>query len=372
MVQDNLGHFTESEIMSYYLKSNELLWPTKEGQYDLQKKLPVGTYSVGCDPERGWFLKPITDFNIGGKIYGKTTRQAERILNTFSTRPSATGVLLTGEKGSGKTMLAKLISQEAVLDGISTLVINSPFHGDSFNTFIQSIDEPAVIVFDEFEKVFDNEQQEAILTLLDGVFPTKKLFILTVNDKWKVNTHMQNRPGRIFYMVEFKGLDAEFIREYCEDNLINKEHISQICRLTLVFESFNFDMIKGLVEELNRYNETPAQAMEMLNVKPFDASSTRHTIEYFVKGKKLERGCWPIQFRGNPLIQEEIEFSIDLTPDDDNSSIDYVLTPKHLKKIDSDAGTFTYVFNEGKSDMTVVVITRDSYKSSGYNWMDAF
>ena len=360
--------------MSYYLKSNEILWPTKEGQYDLQSKLPVGTYSVGIDPERGWFLKPITDFNISGKIYGKTNRQADRILNTFANRPSATGVLLTGEKGSGKTMLAKLISQEAAAQGISTLVINSPFNGDNFNTFIQSVDEPTIVIFDEFEKVFDDEQQEAILTLLDGVYPTKKLFILTVNNKWEVNSHMQNRPGRIFYMIEFKGLDAEFIEQYCNDNLINKEHIPQICRLTLVFESFNFDMLKGLVEELNRYNETPAMAMEMLNVKPHDVSSTRHAVEIFVKGKKLESGFWPRQIRGNPLTQEELEFNFDvITADEDNSeNIEFVLTPRHLKKIDPDAGTFTYVINEGKPEMIVVVITRESYKSSGYNWMDAF
>jgi hypothetical protein len=44
-----------------------------------------------------------------------------------------------------------------------------------------------------------------------------------VNDKFKVNQHMRNRPGRIFYMIEYKGLDKQFIREYCQDRLDAKE-----------------------------------------------------------------------------------------------------------------------------------------------------
>jgi hypothetical protein len=360
--------------MSYYLKDGEILYPTEADAYDIRKNLPVGTYNVGFNPLKGWYLQPITDFDITGKIYGKTLTQADRILSTFAHRPSATGALLSGEKGSGKTMLAKIISQKAAVLGMATLVINSPFCGDSFNTFIQSIDEPCVIVFDEFEKVFDNEQQEATLTLLDGVFPTKKLFILTVNDKYKVNSHMRNRPGRIFYMIEFKGLDAAFIEEYCNDNLNNKTHIPQVCRLTLLFESFNFDMLKALVEEMNRYDESPTQSMEMLNAKPFDAGNIRHTVDVFIEGKKIDaNNISPSVIRGNPIAQEEMTFWVDLQPEDkDASSMDWTLNPRHLKKIDAEAGTFTYVLNEEGPNTAVFVITRESYKQSGYNWMDAF
>ena len=361
--------------MSYYLKSGEMLWPTKEGAFDVRKKLPVGTYTVGAHSEKGWYLKPITDFNITGKIYGKTTAQAERILNTFSVRPSTTGVLLNGEKGSGKTMLAKMVSQKAAAMGISTLVINTPFCGDSFNTFIQEIDEPCVIVFDEFEKVFDDKEQEATLTLLDGVYPTKKLFILTVNDKYRVNSAMRNRPGRIFYMLDFKGLDSGFIEEYCNDNLKNKTYIQQIVRLTMLFDAFNFDMLKALVEEMNRYDESPHQAMEMLNAKPVDAGSVKHHVSIFIAGKEVKTdNFYPSVIRGNPIALEELEFNVDPNPEDDDADrISLEITQSDLKNIDPEAGTFTYVLNEGKPNTTVLVFTRENHdKKNPYSWMSAY
>jgi len=63
---------------------------------------------------------------------------------------------LVGEKGSGKTLLAKYISIAAAKErGIPTIVINHPFHGDEFNLFMQSIQEPVIVLMDEFEKIHD-------------------------------------------------------------------------------------------------------------------------------------------------------------------------------------------------------------------------
>lgn len=366
--------------MSFYLKKGHTFWPTPEGAIDLRNTLPVGTYTVRASME-GFYLEESNDFRLEGKVYGKSTRQADRILSTFADRPNATGVLLNGEKGSGKTMLAKIISNKAAGMGISTLIINSSYHGDAFNSFMMSISEPCVVIFDEFEKVYDDKEQEAILTLLDGVFPSKKLFILTVNDKYKVNSHMRNRPGRVFYMIEYKGLDAEFIQEYCEDRLNNKSYIPQVCRLTMLFDSFNFDMLKALVEEMNRYDESPNQAMEMLNAKPYDAGVTRHNVEVYMgmQGEKLKDDMvHPTAIRGNPIAHEELSFYItvptkDEDGEDDSEQIELEVTQQMLKKIDPDAGKFTYVLNEGMPNQAVLVITRESYTTkTPYSWLDAF
>jgi hypothetical protein len=357
--------------MTCYVKEDDIFWPTPNGAIDIREELPVGTYTVGKSM-RGFYLKAVTDFHITGKIYGKTLQHAERILNTFDVRPNATGVLLSGEKGSGKTMLAKIISQKAADKGIPTIIINDSFSGDDFNSFIQSIDTAAVVIFDEFEKVFTQEDQEGILTLLDGVYPTKKLFILTTNDKYRVNQHMTNRPGRIFYMIEYKGIDLQFIEEYCVDNLNNKSHIQQICRLTMMYPVFNFDMLKALVEEMNRYNESPNEALEILNAKPFMDDSTRYDVKIVENGKPLDMDdVHPRTIRGNPITNTDLEFYIDTEEDNDGDSDSYriELTQNHLNKIDPDNGTFTYVIEDEKKT-TVITFTKESSKAN-YRWQDA-
>src|SRR4029078_12619167 len=65
-----------------------------------------------------------------------------------------TGALMVGEKGSGKSLLAKLVSANSQEKGLPTLIIPRPWCGDMFNRFLQSIEQPTVILFDEFEKVY--------------------------------------------------------------------------------------------------------------------------------------------------------------------------------------------------------------------------
>ena len=289
--------------MTYFLKIGNTYKVSKKEALDLKEKLPAGNYVIKKNEMTGeLYLEQIETFDIQGKIYGDTIKRAERILYAFNDRPASTGVMLTGEKGSGKTLLAKMLSFKGYDQGIPTIVINQPWCGESFNAFIQSIEQPVIVVFDEYEKVYDEQDQELMLTLLDGVYPTKKLFVLTCKDKWRVNQHMRNRPGRIFYSLEYKGLEAEFIREYCEDNLKAKEHIEKIIGIAGTFDQFNFDMLKALVEEMNRFNETPQEAMQMLNTKPEYGNEQRYKIKVLINGEEMaETNFEDKEWHGNPL-----------------------------------------------------------------------
>jgi len=235
---------------------------------DIRKELHVGTHEVRFNRCSGeYYLEQIDDLKISCKLYGKTTHHANRILSTFEYRSASTGVLLSGEKGTGKTLLAKRISIDAAAKGIPTIVINQAWLGDGFHQLMQMITQPVIVLFDEFEKVY-KEDQDQLLTLLDTIYSSKKLFLFTINDPWSVNSHVINRPGRIFYFIKFDGLDAHFIREYCEDVLEAKEHIPMICIMSGFFHAFNFDTLKAMVEEMNRYGETPTQILTMLNINP--------------------------------------------------------------------------------------------------------
>ena len=373
--------------MAYYLKSGKSFNVTSKEAMDLHDTLPAGNYVIKENPMTGaLYLEMIDGFEIHGKRYGDLNKNTHRILHTFGSRPSTTGVMLAGEKGSGKSLLAKSISLAASDQGIPTIVINAPWCGDRFNSFIQSIDQPCVILFDEFEKVYDSDKQEAILTLLDGVFPTKKLFVLTCNDKWRIDSHMRNRPGRIFYMMDFVGLSADFIIEYCNDNLKNKGHIDKLVSIATLFSQFNFDMLKAVVEEMNRYDEAPEDALRMLNVKPeFDSGNNKYTVELSVAGETVDPKLLEVrEWQGNPL---QSHVSIDYKKLDEPSidsptvssttgeaiSIDELdwswenerFMQTDLLKIDSRAGKFVFQNSEGSS----VILTR--VKERNYNYMDA-
>lgn len=296
--------------MSYYMKSgNTFRIATKESM-DLHEQLPAGNYVVKQDPFENFYIEQIENFDVPTKMYGDTIRNTERIINSFWDREKSTGVMLVGEKGSGKTLLSKNICVELAKEKVPTIVINHAWVGDKFNTLIQSIQQPCIVMFDEFEKVYNSDEQEELLTLLDGIYSSKKLFMLTSNDKWRVDSHMRNRPGRIFYMVDFKGLDEAFIREYCYDNLAKPElkTIDTIVGIASVFGAFNFDMLKALVEEMNRYGETPQEAMRILNVKAEFDGGTSYSVEIYKGDRKADRAS-PSIWNGAPLSSKEINIS---------------------------------------------------------------
>lgn len=266
--------------MSYYVRhgSSYKVVAGNVASQDVSDRLPTGTYTIAQDAFGNMFFEVATSFTIDFKLYGNTASRSARILNTFMDRPTTTGVMLSGEKGSGKSLLAKKLAEDAAMLGIPTIIINRPWVGDAFNTFLQQIDQPKVVLFDEFEKVYDKDQQEQLLTLLDGMFPSKTLFVLTCNDKWRVDEHMRNRPGRIFYMLDFGGLDPEFVREYAKDNLKDQTQIEGVISAASLFAAFNFDMLKALIEEMNRYGESARDALQMLNVKPEFSGAARYTV----------------------------------------------------------------------------------------------
>lgn len=348
--------------MSLFLQNGNTYRVTSREAMNLQDLLPAGNYVVKQDPFNNFFLETIDSFDISHKLYGKTQRHTERILRTFQDRPASTGVMLAGEKGSGKTLLAKNISVQAARQGIPTIIINAPWCGDQFNALIQSIDQPTVILFDEFEKVYEKEQQEQILTLLDGVFPSKKLFVLTCNDKWRIDQHMRNRPGRVFYMLDFRGLDAEFITEYCHDNLKQVKYTDQICKIATMFTEFNFDMLKALVEEMNRFGESPQECLEMLNAKPEFGGDETYQVQLYLHGKPIDSEKLDCrEWEGNPLRRE---FSMGHYDKETDEWKYEKFSPADLASIDSRAGKFIMV-NQNDSKL---ILTKKVERQFHYNW----
>jgi len=181
---------------------------------------------------------------------------------------------------------------------------------------------------------------------------------------------MRNRPGRIYYMIDFTGLAIDFIIEYCNDQLKNKEHIDKICKMSSLFSQFNFDMLKALVEEMNRYDEPPQEAIKMLNAKPEFERGSSYDVTLELSNTKIKSS--DTTWSGNPLqsaISIEYIPKLDTLEDDDEDcdewlDADFVQTD--LQEINPHKNTFVFVNSKGERLTLVKRIEKT------FNYYDAF
>lgn len=335
-------------MSALFMKEGNTFSVTTGNALDLHNKLPVGTYALRKSLFRGFYLEQMEGFELPKTLYGDVSTRAERILSTFDSRPNSTGVLLCGEKGSGKTLLSKLISQMGLALDISTLVINSPFVGDDFNNLIGMINQPLIILFDEFEKVYNKESQHQLLTLFDGTVAGKKLFILTANSDYEIVPQFKNRPGRLFYSIDFKGLEDSFVNEYCEKNLLNKEFMKAITLAPRLFGIFTFDMLQALVEEVNRYNESPSKALQLLNMKPTGDGNSRYAVRVFIDDKELPEELIETQiWTGNVVTGGYVEFYRDAAKKEESNYTSIHIDANNMTKMDPETQTYHFTNERG-------------------------
>lgn len=321
--------------MSQFIKNNNDLRVVEDGSLNIVPKCPLGTYIVNRNPQTGeFYLSKILDFTQTGKVYGDHPVKSDRIINTFLSRPNNTGVLLSGVKGTGKTLLVKEIANTLQAEHqISTVIISRGYDSRELAVFLRSITEPMMIIFDEFDKNFarsfngdsDSSGQEGLLDLLDGIFENKKLYIFCCNKLRSINDYFLSRPGRIFYHFKFDGITPEVISEYCDDNLANSKFKEQIVQLGTMINDFTFDILKALVEECNRYNEAPMQSLSILNV---DLNTyNRYSVEV------IDNRSGKIIINRNAPKDDQIQQTFSIT---DPQSFNFWIHKRDLDKVSPD------------------------------------
>jgi hypothetical protein len=353
--------------MTYYLKQGNTFKVLPGDSIDIQEELPIGTYTTQVSMSGEIFLAKMDDFSVPSKLYGDTSKQTERVLKTFSRRPFATGAMFTGEKGSGKTLLARNIALEGMKQGYPVIVVTGGLKGDNFNSFIQSIHQPAIVLFDEFEKNYNRDEQEMFLSLFDGTFQTKKLFLFTINDMYKIQDHMKNRPGRIYYMIEFYTLEENFVIEYLEDNLVHKERSAEMLAVSKLFQQFSFDMLQAIVEEVNAYNDTLSEILKIMNVKP-QSDSVRYKIDLKLNDKQLVVS--DDIFRKSPLASDEIRIWYFDADADENASI--IFDNNDLVRFDKETGIFAYVYEDDDEKFELILTPTAPKNIFDINQLNAF
>lgn len=261
------------------------------------EKLKPMVYSVGFNDMMGFFLNIQKEqFELPDVIFGNHRTRVNKVINTFNDRDSSTGVLLTGNKGSGKTMLTEMVSNQLLEQGLPIILINDEYAGDSFMDFVNSLGD-CVMIFDEFAKVYD-EKQDSLLSLLDGTLSGKRLVLFTENDTFRISRFMMNRPGRIFYHFSYDKLDEDAIREFCTYHDV-EEAVEDILYISRRVNDFSMDILQSIVEDYKRYGEKVEEIIKDLNVDWNDLDSNIEVISI-----KTPDGTEFKEFEGSSMISE--------------------------------------------------------------------
>lgn len=230
--------------------------------------LPLGVYRLQYNEDKDllYLVQVKEKFDFPYKIYGAERPFIDRVLKTYRSTKGNLGILMNGIKGTGKTVTAELICNELKLP---VIMVNRYFKGTP--NFINSLQQDTIILFDEFEKVYDkdtDEEAHSILTVMDGVLSNeyRKVFILTTNYLW-IDENLLQRPGRIRYLKKFTDLPLSAIEEILDDMLERPELRESILEFLSELEIITIDIVKAVISECNIHAEPPQNFKEVFNVK---------------------------------------------------------------------------------------------------------
>ena len=208
--------------MSEFIKVGERIVNKPTGlDYDL---INGKVYNLKWDRYNGMsYFEEDGSLSLPAKVY--TTKSDDifiKRVNTYFQKTSklSTGVMLSGIKGTGKTVMAKVIAKNS---NLPIIVVDEDYPTGRINDFFRKFETPVTIIFDEVDKHWDTED---LLGWLDGVQTNaKKLVLFTCNNEDRVNDYLKDRCSRVRYIRHFEANDnARFLREILRDKGIAEDN----------------------------------------------------------------------------------------------------------------------------------------------------
>lgn len=254
-------------------------------------KIPAGTYVVCFDQFSGFFLRTKPDMQITEKVYGKHTDKVNKVMASFERFNRNLGIILSGDKGIGKSMFARMLSAECIKRDIPVIVVDSFI--PNIASFIESIDQEVMVLFDEFDKTFakgknDGEDPQAtMLSLFDGTSNGKKMFVVTCNFLYSLNDFLVNRPGRFHYHFRFDYPSATEIRTYLQDKI--PENMYGQIDAVIAFSrkvNLNYDCLRSIAFELSS-GTSFSDAIQDLNIINMNQENYKVFL-HFDNGEKIQ------------------------------------------------------------------------------------
>lgn len=320
----------------------------------MTKGLKKGVYSLKYDDMMGFYLHEDEPFTFPKKMYGDDDVIIKRAIKKFNSIDRNLGVLLTGLKGSGKTVTAKKLCVES---GLPVIIIPQCYAGPAFIEFMTSSDLGSCVVFiDEFEKLYYGDSgdrqlaqgSDDMLRILDGPYTTHNLFVFTTNSD-RINECLINRPSRIFYRKNYGNLDSKIVYEVAEDMLDNKSYIDDLIYTCSLIPFVSFDILTSIIRESNLFNEKPSECVKYMNLMK-EAVEVR-VLQVMPDGKRLVDATSDrmLDLIGNRVFEmrKYIIKDGELALDEDGDIYDYNTVDTAEIKHSGKVGEYVYTDKDG-------------------------
>lgn len=255
-----------------------------DGGVKIYNQLPIGIYKIDYSDKGGFALTRCKDFFLNEhkiKIYGNYMEKIDKIIHIYTNINKNLGVIFTGSKGLGKTLISKILCLKVLHLGYPCIIVDGYKNG--IVDFISSIKQSCVLLFDEFDKNFstrnafssltsdrntfeendhDSNQysaayssqdiQQEFLSLFDGLDTGHRLFIVTCNSLKNMNKFFINRPGRFHFNIQFYYPTVDDVAEYLDDNVLEqyKNQIEDVLQFAGKV-NLNYDSLRAIVFEIN-------------------------------------------------------------------------------------------------------------------------
>lgn len=183
--------------------------------------IPGKVYTLKQNRDYDLFLEEDKDFEFPEQYYlsDDDNKFIKKVINMYDITKNLTlGTLLSGMKGSGKTLMAKKIAVES---GLPIIVIDKSVASDDIEGFFAKIYDDVCVIMDEIDKYWNTRY---LLGFLDGVKPTcKKLVLCTCNNEKDIDEYLNDRCSRIRYKKKFTSLTKEAVLGILSDMIEDKE-----------------------------------------------------------------------------------------------------------------------------------------------------
>lgn len=255
--------------MGNFIKNGNNIFVMPKGlDYDLE---PGKVYDFKIGKAWGQIVSELKlngEMNLPSTVYQtkKDKIFINRVINNFNkSDKNTTGVLLTGDKGTGKSVTAKLLAKEA---NLPIIIVDSSSNTSLLEGYFKNVTTPVCILLDEVDKYFNTNE---MLTFLDGLHKTaKKLVIMTANNEDNLSNFIKNRCSRIRYYRHYDMNDdaKEYAELICENkNIENKDEL-----ITFIINNIKYPSIDNISSFIDEFiltkdlNITPEEVLEFMNI----------------------------------------------------------------------------------------------------------